>query len=249
MSQDATVVPDAGIRPDVERILVVTAHPDDVDFGSAGTIARWTDAGIAVTYCVATDGDAGGFDPAVARENIPAIRRAEQEAAAKAVGVLDVRFLGYRDGRLEPSYDLRRDITRVIREIRPQRVLMQSPERNWIRIAASHPDHLAVGEATIRAVYPDARNPFAHAELLQDEGLEPWTVPEVWVVAGPGSNQFVDVTDTFDRKIAALRAHVSQTEHMTELEPMVRSWLARNATAAGLPEGRLAESYQIHETG
>jgi len=248
MSQDPTVVPDAGIRPGIERILVVTAHPDDVDFGSAGTIARWTDAGIAVTYCVATDGDAGGFDPDVAREDIPAIRRAEQEAAAKVIGVHDVRFLGYRDGRLEPSYDLRRDITRVIREVRPQRVLMQSPERNWERIAASHPDHLAAGEATIRAVYPDARNPFAHSELLQDEGLDAWTVSEVWVAAGPSPDRFVDVTDTFDRKIAALRAHTSQTEHMTELEDLVRGWLARNAVAAGLPEGRLAEAYRIHQT-
>lgn len=239
---------DAGIRPGVERILVVTAHPDDVDFGSAGTIARWTDAGISVTYCVATDGDAGGFDPDVSREDIPAIRRAEQEAAAKVVGVQDVRFLGYRDGRLEPSYDLRRDVTRVIRDVRPHRVLMQSPDRNWERIAASHPDHLAVGEATIRAVYPDARNPFAHSELLQDEGLDAWVVPEVWVMAGPAVSHFVDVTDTFERKVAALRAHTSQTEHMTELETMIRGWLTRNANLAGLPEGRLAEAFSIYPT-
>lgn len=247
-SADPAVVADGGVRPDVERVLVVVAHPDDADFGAAGTIARWTDAGIAVTYCVATDGDAGGFDPAVSRAEIPGIRRAEQEAAAKLLGVRDVRFLGYRDGRLEPSYDLRRDITRVIRDVRPQRVLMQSPERNWDRIAASHPDHLAASEATIRAVYPDARNPFAHSELLQDEGLDAWTVPEVWVSGMPQPDRFVDVTEVFDRKVAALRAHASQTDHMTELETMLRGWGARNAAMAGLPEGRLAEAFRIYPT-
>src|SRR3954469_15299278 len=130
---------------EVERVLVVTAHPDDVDFGAAGTISTFTAAGLKVTYCVCTDGDAGGFDPAVPRSEIPGIRRAEQVAAAKAVGVEDVRFLGYRDGSLEPTQDLRRDISRVIRQVRPQRMLIQSPERNWIRIGASHPDHLASG--------------------------------------------------------------------------------------------------------
>src|SRR5437870_2619747 len=113
---------------EVERILVVTAHPDDVDFGAAGTVATWTDKGIEVAYCIVTDGDAGGFDPGVPRSDIPAIRRAEQEAAAKQVGVDDVTFLGYPDGRLEVSIELRRDIARVIRRVRPQRVVTQSPE-------------------------------------------------------------------------------------------------------------------------
>jgi LmbE family N-acetylglucosaminyl deacetylase len=129
------VLPDA----QVERVLVVTAHPDDVDFGAAGTVARFCAQGIEVVYCVCTDGDAGGFDPAVDRADIPGIRRAEQEAAAKAVGVSDVRFLGYQDGRLVVSQELRRDISRVIRDVRPQRVLIQSPERNWARLPASHP--------------------------------------------------------------------------------------------------------------
>ena len=126
----------------VERALVVVAHPDDVDFGSAGTIATWTDEGIAVTYCIITDGDAGGFDPDVPRDQIGGIRQAEQRAAAKEVGVEDVVFLGYPDGRLAVSFELRRDISRVIRQVRPQRLLTQSPERNWLRIGASHPDHL-----------------------------------------------------------------------------------------------------------
>jgi LmbE family N-acetylglucosaminyl deacetylase len=132
----------------VTRVLVVTAHPDDVDFGSAGTVATLVDAGVSVTYCIVTDGDAGGFDPTVPRSEIPGIRRAEQVAAAAVVGVTDVRFLGYRDGELTVSHDLRRDISRVIRQVRPQRVMIQmSPMRNWERIAASHPDHMAAGEA------------------------------------------------------------------------------------------------------
>jgi LmbE family N-acetylglucosaminyl deacetylase len=233
---------------EVQRILAVLAHPDDADFGAGGTIARWTDEGIEVTYCLVTDGDAGGFDRSVARTDIPEIRRTEQRNAAKAVGVEDVRFLGYPDGRLELTLDLRRDISRVIRQVRPQRVLTQSPERNWARIQASHPDHLTTGEATLRAIYPDSRNPFAFPELLADEGLEPWEVAEVWVMAHPSPNQYVDVTDTFDRKIAALRAHVSQTAHMDDLEIWLRERLGQIATDAGLPAGHLAEAFAVHST-
>lgn len=233
---------------EVQRILAVMAHPDDADFGAAGTIARWTDEGIEVTYCLVTDGDAGGFDRSVARTDIPEIRRTEQRNAAKAVGVEDVRFLGYPDGRLELTLDLRRDISRVIRQVRPQRVLTQSPERNWARIQASHPDHLTTGEATLRAIYPDSRNPFAFPELLADEGLEPWEVAEVWVMAHPAPNHHVDVTDTFDRKIAALRAHVSQTAHMDDLEIWLRERLGQIATEAGLPAGHLAEAFAVYST-
>src|SRR5690348_2500967 len=118
---------------------MIMAHPDDVDFGAAGTVAAWTGAGIKVTYCIVTDGDAGGFDAEVPRERIGPIRQEEQRAAAAEVGVSDVVFLGYPDGRLEVSLELRRDIARVIREVRPQRVVCQSPERNMVRIYASHP--------------------------------------------------------------------------------------------------------------
>ncbi|MCU0264515.1 MAG: PIG-L family deacetylase [Actinomycetia bacterium] len=233
---------------EVERILAVTAHPDDIDFGAGGTVATWTAAGIEVVYAVVTNGDAGGFDPDVPREEIPRIRQEEQRAAAACLGVRDVRFLNYVDGELTVSHDLRRDISRVIRQVRPQRMLVQSPERNWQRIAASHPDHLAAGEAALQAVYPDARNPFAHQSLLRDEGLAEWTVPEVWVMAGPQPDHWVDVTATFDRKVAALRAHVSQTAHMDDLEGMLREWLGRQAQAAGLPEGRLAEAFHVVST-
>jgi LmbE family N-acetylglucosaminyl deacetylase len=232
----------------VERALVVTAHPDDVDFGAGGTISQWTDRGMQVTYCICTDGDAGGFDPEVPRAEIPGIRRAEQVAAAKELGVEDVRFLGYQDGRLEVTFDLRRDISRVVRDVRPQRMVVQSPERNWARLPSSHPDHLAAGEAAIFAIYPDARNPFAYPELLAVEGLDAWKVAETWVMAHPAADHYVDVTDTFDRKVEALRRHVSQTSHMDDLEERIRGWLTLNATNGGLPEGRLAEAYFVLDT-
>ncbi|HWE54553.1 MAG TPA: PIG-L deacetylase family protein [Acidimicrobiales bacterium] len=225
------------------RILVITAHPDDVDFGVAGSVATWTDAGAQVTYCVVTDGDAGGFDPAVPRSEIAGIRRAEQTAAAAEVGVSDLVFLGYPDGRLEVSMDLRRDLARVIRQVRPDRVVCQSPERLWDRIFASHPDHLAAGEAALCAVYPDARNPFTFPELLE-AGHEAHAVGEVWIMAAPQTNVYVDVTDAFDRKVAALRAHVSQeTDRDGKLADRMREWLAAGAERAGLPAGRMAESF------
>jgi LmbE family N-acetylglucosaminyl deacetylase len=232
----------------VERALCVVAHPDDLDFGSAGTIATWTSAGTEVTYCILTDGDAGGFDE-TPRDQMGPMRQEEQRAAAAAVGVTDVRFLGHPDGRLEPTLDLRRDIARVIRQVRPQRVLTSSPERNWDRIAASHPDHMAAGEATMRAVYPDARNPFAFPELLADEGLEAWTVSEVWVNASPRADHAVDVTDVVEQKFAALKSHVSQVGHVEDLEKFVTEWMRVTAERFDLPEGRLAEAFHVVHTG
>ena len=227
---------------EIERILVVTAHPDDVDFGAAGSVAQWTDDGIEVAYCICTDGEAGGFDDTVPRPKMAEIRRAEQTAAAKVVGVTDVAFLGFSDGRLEPTIELRREISRVIRRVRPQRVVGQSPDRNLQRIYASHPDHLAAGAATLAAVYPDARNQFAHPELLA-EGWEPWSVDELLLMTAPELDTFVDITDTFERKVEALRCHASQHPDPDALEPMLRGWNAMNAANGGLPDGRLAEAF------
>ena len=232
---------------EVARVLSITAHPDDVDFGAAGTIASWTDAGIEVVYCIVTDGDAGGFDENFPRAEMPALRRAEQVAAAKCVGVHDVRFLGYPDGRVEATLELRRDLARVIRQVRPDRVLSQSPERNYVRLGISHPDHRAVGSATLDAVYPDARNPFAFPELRDRERLAAWTVREVWI-AGGTPDHYVDVTDTFARKVAALRAHESQTGHTDDLTERLRTRLAAMARQGGLPDGRLAEAFQVLDT-
>jgi LmbE family N-acetylglucosaminyl deacetylase len=233
---------------EVSKILVITAHPDDVDFGAAGTVARWTDAGIDVRYCIVTDGAAGGSDRSMPRPDMATLRQAEQTAAAKQVGVHDLRFLGYSDGSLEATLGLRRDLARVIRQVQPDRVLCSSPERDYVRIGRGHPDHRAAGSAALDAVYPDARNPFAFPELLGDEGLEPWIVREVWISGGPSPDHYVDITETFPRKVAALRAHVSQTSHMTDLEGMLRGWLSRAAEQGGLPEGHLAETFQVLNT-
>jgi LmbE family N-acetylglucosaminyl deacetylase len=225
---------------DIERILVVMAHPDDVDFGAAGSIAHWTDIGVEVAYCVVTDGEAGGRHTGIGPADLADLRRVEQTAAAKVVGVTDLTFLGYPDGKLQSSIELRRDITRVIRRVRPQRLVCQSPERNYQRIFASHPDHLACGEAALSAVYPDALNPFAHPELL-DEGYEPWVVAELYLMSAPDT--YVDITDTADRKIEALHSHVSQMPDPQAIEQLIRRSGAVMAERAGLPSGHLAEGF------
>lgn len=233
-----------GIPPGVQRVLVVTAHPDDVDFGSGGTVATLIQAGISVTYCICTDGDAGGFDDATDRSQIPAIRRAEQIAAGKVLGVTDIHFLGYKDGYLEPSHDVQKDIVRIMRKVKPQLVITQTPERNWDRLPATHPDHMAAGEATTRALYPAVRNPYAYPELRKVEGLEAWTVTWLWLQGATEPNHWLDITDHFERKLQAIKAHESQVSHLDTLEDMTRGWASMWAQRAGLSEGRLAEGFK-----
>ena len=224
-----------------------------MDFAAAGTVATWTAAGIETAYCICTSGDAGGFDDTPRHEMGP-LREAEQRAAAKEVGVSDVRFLGYSDGRLTPSLELRRDISREIRRFRPHRVLAPSPEIWWRRLRlAPGPPHRRRGQLRRRLprraqpLRPSARNPFAHPELLADEGLEPWSVRELWLMAAPDEriDHVVDITDTVGRKVAALRAHASQTTHMTDLDQRIRSLGGVWAHRFGLTAGRLAEAFQI----
>ena len=243
--QPATPRPDQ----DIERVLVVVAHPDDCDFGAAGTVAGWVDAGLAVTILLCTRGEQGGFDD-TNRDQMPHIREREQTAASAALGVTDVRFLdGHRDGWLEPSWELQRQIVEVIRDVQPQRVLIQSPERWYDRIQASHPDHLAAGEAAIRAIYPAAENRFAWPELIE-QGRQPWHVSEVWIMAHPEMTHAVDITDAFGRKVAALQAHVSQTGHQSDqLEEFLRGWGTAVAATFGLGEGRLGECFAIMDLG
>jgi LmbE family N-acetylglucosaminyl deacetylase len=239
--------PSAEPLTDVKRVLGVFAHPDDVDFGAAGTVARWVAEGLDVAYLIVTRGDAGGFDD-TPREQMPVLREAEQRAAAAELGVSDVEFLdGYADGRLTPSIELRRDITRAIRRFRPDRVLTTSPLRRWERLAGpSHPDHLAVGEATTCAIYPDARNAFAFVELMA-EGLEPWVVRELWFSGGPAPDHVVDVTDTYPAKLAALARHTTQTSHV-DLDTVLRERMGATARMGGLAEDRLAEAFTILRT-
>jgi LmbE family N-acetylglucosaminyl deacetylase len=233
---------------EIKKVLVINAHPDDSDFGASGTIAQWVKKGIEVSYVFCTNGDQGGEESGIAQEDMPAVRQREQRAAGAAVGVTDITFLNYVDGHLEATLKLRKDIVRQIRISQPDRMVCQSPERNWDRIGASHPDHLAAGEAAIQAVYPDARNPFAFTDLLKDEGLKPWRVKEVWVMGFATPDHFVDITETFDLKMKALHSHVSQTAHNTELENMVKEWGQRNAGVAGFAEGRIAEAFKIINT-
>ncbi len=236
-------MPEGNPRPDseIERVLAVVAHPDDIDFGAAGSVAMWTKAGIEVHYCIVTDGQAGGFEPDRDRGDIPAVRRAEQTTAAGHVGVTDLHFLGYADGSVQPTPDLVRDITRLIRQVRPQRLLGQSPERWWARLPVSHPDHLATGEATVRAFYPATGNPYAFPELTEDA----WDVGELWMMEHHESNHYVDITETFDQKMAALMSHTSQHRDPAALPDHMRSWSARNAADAGFPANRYAEAFTV----
>jgi LmbE family N-acetylglucosaminyl deacetylase len=233
---------------EIRRVLVVTAHPDDVDFGAAGTIANWTHSGVEVAYCIVTNGDAGGFDPATPRHEIAGIRQAEQTAAAKEIGVHELHFLGYPDGALEASLQLRKDISREIRRFKPDIVVTQSPVRDFSRIYASHPDHLAVGEAAMCAVYPDARNPFTFTDLVID-GFEAHTAWQTWIMGGPNPNHFVNTTEQFDRKIAALRCHQSQHQDPDGMVLRVRTWNETIAATAGFSVGATAEAFLIVETG
>ncbi len=227
----------------LQRALVVVAHPDDIDFGSAGTVAYLSAHGVDVAYCLVTSGDAGGDDSTETREERAATREMEQTAAAKEVGVTNLTFLRWPDGQVQTTLALRREIARVIRTHRPDLVITQNPERNYDRIRASHPDHMATGESTLRAVYPDARNPHAFPELLR-EGFAPHTVPEVWL-AGAAPTMVVDITDTFAQKVAALSQHVSQVGHDPDVEKRLREWSRDTARRAGLKKPRLAEGYRV----
>ncbi|NUW30354.1 PIG-L family deacetylase [Nonomuraea sp. SMC257] len=233
---------------EITRVLTVTAHPDDVDFGAAGTVALFGDRGVEVTYLVVTDGDAGGNERELDNSGMAELRRAEQTAAAKAVGVTDVRFLGYADGSVVPSLELRRDIARVIRQVRPDLVITHHPDRNYQFIAPSHPDHRAVGGSALDAVYPDARNPYAFPELLTEEGLEAWTVREVWLTGGSTPDHWVDVTEAMDRKLTALQSHVSQVAHVEGFTDFVRGRFASWGERAGFGPGHYAEGFQVVPT-
>lgn len=226
-------------------MLCFAAHPDDIDFGAAGTIAAWTAAGVQVNYCIMTDGDAGGFDPAQ-RAEIIALRAAEQRRAAGLVGVTEIHYLHERDGYLEPTHEVMKAVVRLIRQFRPDVVLALHPERNWNRLQRSHPDHLAVGEAVTRAVYPAVENPFAYPELAE-AGLAAYKLPWLWLYAGPKEreNHFVDVTDHVGTKLDAIQVHMSQHPDVDAMEAAVRGGMLANAWRAGLGEGRSAEAFHV----
>lgn len=221
--------------------MVIVAHPDDGEFGCAGTVAAWAREGWEIYYVICTDASAGGPDDVTVvgpeeRKQVSETRKAEQRAAARILGVKDVIFLAYPDGLLEPSISLRRDLVRCIRRYRPGRVICQSPERVWTpayRVPVYHPDHLAAGQAAMVAIYPAAQNPWDFPELLS-EGLPPSKVSEIYVMSAPGPNFAVDISATLHLKLAALKAHTSQ---LAESFPMVEELMRSLAAAVGEHHG------------
>lgn len=204
------------------RALVVTAHPDDMEFGAAGTLAKWADAGAEVTLCVATDGSTGTQDPELAGEKLRTIRIEESQRAADLVGIKEVIWLNYRDGYVEYTLDLRRDIARVFRKYRPHRFMVMDPTPT-IEWFINHPDHRAVGQASLDVSMTAGTTPGHFPELL-DEDLPPWRgLREVWI-AGPGTRaRAVDISSTIDRKIEALMCHQSQVgDNAEEIAGFVR---------------------------
>ncbi len=192
------------------RALVVAAHPDDADFGAAGTAALLARAGWDVRYLVVTDGSKGSEDPAISQPDLVAMRAEEQRAAAAILGVRDVRFLGHTDGELVWSHALIGEIVREIREFRPFAVYTHDPEAVIINNSfVSHSDHRATGLATVDAVYPAARDRLNFPEQIA-EGLQPHKVRELYIFGGNESNFSVDITDVIETKIAAMLAHTSQ---------------------------------------
>lgn len=226
---------------------MVGAHPDDIDFNAGGCAIAWSRLGVAVAWCVVTDGQSGGFDPAIDRAEVPALRRREQRAAAARAGIGEVIFLGWSDGTVADGPALRRELTRIIRRIRPVRMLVHSPDRDWAHVYQCHPDHLAVGAATLAAIYPEARNPFAYPELLQ-AGLEPHTVAETWLYGAPAPDTVVDITETAELKTAVLACHASQHDAAGGLIGAAEGAGADLAHRAGLELGRVGEGFQRVDT-
>ena len=217
----------------LERALVVISHPDDAEFAAAATIASLTRTGVRVDYVVTTDGGKGTEDPKVTPEQLAATRIAEQRAAADVLGVTEIVHLGYPDGYLTPSLDLRRDISRQIRRFRPDLVITQNPQRRLDHNPfIGHPDHLATGEATLASVYPAARDFLNFPELVK-EGFQPWKVRQVLLFGVEQPNLWVDVADTFEVGLEALRRHVSQVGDRDDVETRVRE----RAELMGAPQG------------
>lgn len=223
-----------------ERVLVIAAHPDDIEFGVAGSVAKWTAQGAQVSYVIVTDGSAGSNEPGVDIHELARQREAEQRVAAEVVGVTDVRFLGYRDGTLEPTIALRRELTRIIRELKPDRVITQDPTTVFVETGyINHPDHRAAAEAAVYATFPSAGTRPIFPELL-DEGLEPHNVAELWLMLSMEPTHAVDIADVMDTKIEALLKHESQ------LGPEVVDWIREMNVEMGKLAGvEYAEVYRI----
>ncbi len=222
-------IPDAwGTR---QKILVILAHPDDPEFFCGASLVRWARAGHEIHYFILTCGDKGG-DPALTSDQLCKIRHIEQQKAAAVIGVKSVRFLDREDGYLLPTIDLRQEIVRAIRQIKPDILVTCDPTNLFPRENyLNHPDHRYAGQAVLDAVFPAAGNSHFFPELLRDEGLEPHTPREVWISLTANPNVILDVTDTWEAKILALKEHRSQIGDPVELEKRIRSRKSERSTA------------------
>jgi LmbE family N-acetylglucosaminyl deacetylase len=223
--------------------LVVAAHPDDIEFGCAGTVARWVQEGARVTYALLTNGAAGSSDPQMTRARLAELRTAEQRASAKVVGVEEVEFLGYEDGLLVAGLEVRERIVRLIRRVRPEVVVTQDPGSRYVGdFYVNHPDHIAAGEATLAAVIPGADTRLAYPELL-DEGLEPVQLTAVWMMFSLKPNLVVDIGEHIDRKLESLACHVTQVGDVQATEAGFVTGLAEQS-AGGQPF-RYGEAFRV----
>jgi LmbE family N-acetylglucosaminyl deacetylase len=223
------------------RALVIAAHPDDIEFVCAGTVAKWVRAGSEVRYVLATSGDAGTHQRGITREELARIREAEQRAAARVVGVSEVVFLGYHDGEVVPSLELRRDLVREIRRFRPDIAICYDPTRLFVGGSyINHPDHRAVGQAAIDALSPTAAMPLSFGEQIEEEGLEPYRVRHILVASSNHPDTWVDISETLDLKVEALRKHVSQLDGRRDYVGMIRQWAVTTGAEVGIP---YAEAY------
>ncbi len=232
--------------------LVIVAHPDDAEFAGAGTIATWVSEGWDVSYVICTDASGGGPDDATNvgpadRLVISNTRKREQRAACEILGVKGVTFLDYPDGQLQPTIELRRNLVRLLRQYRPYRVMCQSPDRTWTPVYAIgryHPDQLAAGQAVLAAIYPASQNGWDFPELLE-EGLKPHKVKEVYVSGAPNPNYAVDITEKWELKLAALRAHASQLAE--RFDDLVGFFQTRSAETGAKYGMSLAEEFHRAE--
>jgi LmbE family N-acetylglucosaminyl deacetylase len=225
----------------IDRVLVVFAHPDDAEFGSSGTVAKWTRSGVTVEYVCVTDGSAGSNEPGTRREELAPLRRDEQLAACAVLGVEDCTFLGIPDGYVELTLDLRRAITREVRRFRPDVFMVPDPIRLWDpeRRYINHTDHRTVGMACLAVVNPDAPTRPQFPELL-DEGYEPFEIPQMWMPVWDDADTFVDITETIDAKVEALRCHKSQIGD-NPVDDWIRARARQRGEAAGM---EFAESFR-----
>lgn len=227
----------------VKRVLGVFAHPDDPEFFAGGTFARWAAEGHHITFVLATSGDKGSADPEMTGQRLIEIREAEERAAAKALGVAEVIFLRYPDGELQPDLRLRRDVTRLIRLKQPDIVVTTDPSVFWYEgRGVNHPDHRAIGEATLDSVYPTARDRLNFIELERDEGLQPHKTSQLYIAGTASPNVHVDITAFVETKIDALREHRSQIADMDAMAERIRSRLDPNSPADAT---RVIESFRV----